>query len=252
MKITFYGQCTFLIEAGGVRIVTDPYLTDSIDRGQPVDSPWHRAFPAPVTLEELQPDVILISHAHGDHFDRETLKPYYEAGGTAKLFVPEPILPFAGKLGLRAFPANADRSFTVDGVTITPIACAHQKLRQDDDGHFFELSYMIEADGKKVFFGGDMTLYDGLTEKLTAMAPNVMLLPVNGADYYRTAEHCIGNINFIEAAKLAKAVGVDFYIPAHHDVYYPYNGVRDSWILDAAEDAGVDVHILKVCQSEEL
>lgn len=24
MKITFYGQCTFLIEAGGVRIVTDP------------------------------------------------------------------------------------------------------------------------------------------------------------------------------------------------------------------------------------
>lgn len=250
MKITFYGQCTFLIEAGGVRIVTDPYLTDSIDRGQPEGSPWHRAFPAPVTLSELNPDVILISHAHGDHFDRETLKPYYEAGGAAALYVPEPVLPFAAKLGLRARPANADRPFRIGDVTITPVACAHQKLRQDDDGHFFELSYLIEQDGKKVFFGGDMSLYDGLTEKLTAMAPDVMLLPVNGADYYRTATHCIGNTSCIEAAKLAKAVGVKYFIPTHHDVYYPYNGCRESWIRDSAADAGVDVHILKVCESE--
>lgn len=66
---------------------------------------------------------------------------------------------------------------------------------------------MIEHEGKKVFFGGDMSLYDGLTEKLAAMAPDVMLIPVNGADYYRTASHCIGNTNCIEAAKLAKAVG---------------------------------------------
>lgn len=252
MKLTFYGQCTFLIEAGDVRIVTDPYLTDSIDRGQPADSPWHRAFPAPVTLDELQPDVILISHAHGDHFDRETLKPYYAAGGTAALYVPEPVVPVATKFGLRAHPANADRAIQVGSITITPVACAHQKLHQDDDGHFFELSYMIEHEGKKVFFGGDMSLYDGLTEKLTAMAPDVMLIPVNGADYYRTAAHCIGNTNCIEAAKLAKTVGVRYYIPTHHDVYYPYNGCRESWILDAAVDAGVDVHILKVCESAEL
>lgn len=252
MKITFYGQCTFLIEAGGLRIATDPYLSDAIDRGQPPESPWHRAFPAPCTLADLNPDVILISHAHGDHFDRESLKPYYEAGGQAALYVPQPILPFAAKLGLKAVPANADRKIEIGGVTITPIACAHQKLRQDDDGHFFELSYMIEYDGQKVFFGGDMTLYDGLTEKLADMKPDVLLLPVNGADYYRTSEFCIGNINFIEAAKLTKKVGAKFYIPAHHDVYFPYNGVRDSWILDAAEDAGVDAHILKVCESEEL
>lgn len=252
MKITFFGQCTFLIEAGGVRIVTDPYLTDSIDRNQPEGSPWHRAFPAPTTLQELKPDIILISHAHGDHFDRETLKPYYEAGGTAALYVPEPVVPLAAKFGLRAHPANADRTFTVGDLSVTPVACAHQKLHQDDDGHFQELSYLLTCGTQKVFFGGDMTLYDGLTEKLTEMAPDIMLLPVNGADYYRTASHCIGNISCIEAAKLAKAVGVKYYIPTHHDVYYPYNGCRESWIRDSAADAGVDVHILKVGESETL
>lgn len=130
---------------------------------------------------------------------------------------------FAAKLGLQARPANADHAIQVGDVTITPVACAHQKLHQDDDGHFFELSYMIEHEGKKVFFGEICRSMMVFTEKLAAMAPDVMLIPVNGADYYRTASHCIGNTNCIEAAKLAKAVGVKYYIPTHHDVYYPYN-----------------------------
>ena len=32
MRITYLGQCGFLIEAAGTRIVTDPYLSDYVDR----------------------------------------------------------------------------------------------------------------------------------------------------------------------------------------------------------------------------
>ena len=70
MKITYLGQLCYLIEADGMRIVTDPYLSNSCDREGNV-----RKYAPPVTLNELMPDIIIISHEHKDHLDPETLAP---------------------------------------------------------------------------------------------------------------------------------------------------------------------------------
>ena len=64
MKITYLGQMCYLIECGGIRIVTDPYLSNSVDR----PGSTHK-YPAPMTLADIMPDVIVISHPHGDHRD---------------------------------------------------------------------------------------------------------------------------------------------------------------------------------------
>ncbi len=77
MKCTYLGQCCFLIECGTTRIVTDPYLSDSVDKG---DLLWRRQYPAPCTLHSLKPDAVLISHAHDDHMDPVTLKRYLADG----------------------------------------------------------------------------------------------------------------------------------------------------------------------------
>jgi len=53
VKVTWYGHACFLIETSGTRLLTDPFLT-----GNPL---------APVRVDEVQTDYILVSHGHGDH-----------------------------------------------------------------------------------------------------------------------------------------------------------------------------------------
>ena len=85
MKLTYLGQMCYLIECDDLKIVTDPYLSDSVDSK---DS--HRNYPPPTTLCELLPDIIVISHPHGDHLDKKSLEPFYNLRRRAFTLVPAP------------------------------------------------------------------------------------------------------------------------------------------------------------------
>ncbi|NLG24968.1 MAG: MBL fold metallo-hydrolase, partial [Clostridiales bacterium] len=205
LTITYLGQCGFLIEGEGARIATDPYLSDYVDKLLYSErTPWKRLYPPPTTLARLRPDAVAISHAHYDHMDPETIGQYLAAGGEAVFAAPAPEVPALGALGVqKVIEARAEQPFAVGGATITPIACAHTQFHTDDQGRFHELSYLIELDGNVVFFGGDMSLYDGLAERLACANCHLLLLPVNGRDAARTENDIIGNIDAAEAAALA-------------------------------------------------
>ena len=83
--ITYLGQMCCLIETPTIRVVTDPYLSDSVDG--PLG---HRKYPAPCTLADLSPDIIVISHPHGDHLDKKTLEPFYRLRMRSFTLVPAP------------------------------------------------------------------------------------------------------------------------------------------------------------------
>jgi len=72
LLVTFVNHSTFLIQADGVNILTDPIWSE---RASPVSFTGPRRVQAPgVRLEDLPPiDLILISHNHYDHLDLPTL-----------------------------------------------------------------------------------------------------------------------------------------------------------------------------------
>ena len=247
--ITYLGQMCCLIETPTIRVVTDPYLSDSVDG--PLG---HRKYPAPCTLADLSPDVIVISHPHGDHLDKKTLEPFYRLRMRSFTLFPAPsgkiIESIGGHPTLMRAPAPAEwgEPFELAGVKITPIPCAHTELHRDENGDFAELSYLIEADGKKIFFGGDMSMYAGLEEALRDAKPDVMFLPVNGSDWFRTSRNIIGNLDSNEAADLSVRCGAKAFIPGHHDLYAS-NGCPDSWVIDSAKRFGAPLTILKCGES---
>jgi L-ascorbate metabolism protein UlaG (beta-lactamase superfamily) len=53
MKITYYGHSCFFVEAGGARLIIDPFLTGNSQ--------------AKVLAADVRCDYILISHGHEDH-----------------------------------------------------------------------------------------------------------------------------------------------------------------------------------------
>lgn len=244
VSATYLGQCGFLLEMGGVRIVTDPYLSDYVDKSFfSSETPWRRLYPPPVTLGGLSPDVLLISHSHGDHMDPWTLKAYYGAGGSGPVAAPAPECGLLYDLGASVICARAESSFSIGEVEITPIPCAHTQLHLDELGRFHELSYLISCKGVTVFFAGDMSLYDGLEKRLRAAQCSLLLLPVNGGDRERTEKGIIGNIDHRQAAALAATLNVP-YIPMHHDLY-GINGCGETDILSAAREAGAEARLLK-------
>lgn len=74
MRVTYYGQACTLVEAGGLRILTDPWLTEGAFHGS-----WfhtHLLVDAGVTPETFPKniDFLYLSHEHQDHTDIATLK----------------------------------------------------------------------------------------------------------------------------------------------------------------------------------
>ncbi len=248
MDIKYLGQCGFLIESKDARVVTDPHLSDVLEETHYCEkTPWRRLYPPPCTLFDLSPDLIVISHAHDDHLDPTTVKEYLKKGGDALFVAPSPICYLLEKIGVKSekiICARAEEEIVLGGFSIKPIPCAHTEFHTGENGDFFELSYFIKADGKCLFFGGDMSLYSGLCERLKSESPDILLLPCNGRDDFRTSLGIIGNISEVEAASLAAKVGAPF-IPMHHDLY-ALNGCSEEKIVEAAKNTGAEI-ILKKC-----
>ena len=86
MKITWLGQAGLLFETDGKKIVIDPYLSDFVKNVNPAN---YRRVPVNETYLDLKPDIILITHNHLDHLDKETLKYYLTEDASALVFAAE-------------------------------------------------------------------------------------------------------------------------------------------------------------------
>lgn len=242
-KIKYLGQCGFLISSGNTSIVTDPHLSYILEKEKySEETPWKRLYAPPCTLANLSPDIILISHGHDDHLDPYTLKEYITSGANAYFIAPAPICHILSELGVsdsKIIRAHEEKEIFLKDCSILPIACAHTEFHRDEKGDLFELSYFIKIGSASIFFGGDMSLYDTLIERISDKKPDLLLLPCNGRDEERTAKGIIGNITEIEAACLAAELGVPF-VPMHHDLY-KINGCSEERIVRAAKKAGAEI-----------
>jgi N-acyl-phosphatidylethanolamine-hydrolysing phospholipase D len=71
-KVTWLGHSTFLVQVGGMNLLTDPVWSKRCSP-LPFLGP-KRSHPIPLSIEELpEIDLVLISHNHYDHLDRSTV-----------------------------------------------------------------------------------------------------------------------------------------------------------------------------------
>lgn len=243
------GQAGFWIDTGAHRILIDPYLSDSLARkyaGQANDH--RRMMPVPVVPEALpRPDVVLVTHAHTDHMDPETLGPLHRRFPDLPFVVPAARLEVARpRIGAAARLVAVDAGQTLEpvpGLTLHVLPAAHETFERDAAGRHPFLGYALASGGLRLAHSGDTIPYPGQADRLRAFGVDVLLLPVNGRDAARLAAGIPGNLTLAEAIALARAAEASCLVP-HHFGMFAFNTL-DPARIDAAAASGVVPVILR-------
>ena len=242
------GQAGFWIETGKHRVLIDPYLSDSLAMKYQGKKHRHiRMMPPPVTVDALpRPDIVLVTHAHTDHMDPDTLGPLFQRFRDLPFVVPESREEIArAHIGAAAnlILADADDELRpLAGFTVHVFPAAHEALERDDAGRHSFLGYGLSAGGLRLYHSGDCVPYEGLEERLRAFDPQVLMLPVNGRDAQRLADGIPGNFTLNEALALARPYP---YLIPHHFGMFDFNTIDLAEIDAAAASTGARPRVLR-------
>jgi len=172
-SVTYLGHATLWIRVNGQNIITDPVFGDIvwfIDR--------HAPFPLPP--EELAPmQVVLISHNHYDHLDKDSIRKL----GTGPLYLTplgyrgwfEDVLP-----GARVIELDWFQKYTLHGVTYRLLPVQHWTKRTPfNTNRSLWGSWLIESANRKIYFAGDSGYFPGFAEYGRKFGPmDAALLPI--------------------------------------------------------------------------
>jgi len=223
--VWFVGQHGFVVCLGGLVFYVDVILNDLFDG----DGNSLRVYPPPFSPDESQRvDYVLCTHNHIDHLNLDTLIPLAKANPQARFVVPAPLKKLLSDAGIaedRVLAARARESMGLPGepVELSPVPAVHSRYVLENGGRetgdLDSLGFVLKGDGVSVYHSGDTWVTLPLLDALRIHAPiDLAMLPINGTDWERTAANCVGNMNPLDAAKLARAVPFDLVIPSHYDM----------------------------------
>ena len=246
LALTWLGQAGFWLSMGQHQLLIDPYLSDSLARkyaGKRFDH--QRMMPPPIVPEALpRPDLVLVTHAHTDHMDADTLGPLARRFPDLPFMVPGSAMEVARmRIGeaARLVPVDAfERRTALPGLHITVFSAAHEARDLDRDGRHVFLGYGVGAADLKIAHPGDTIPFDDLTAALQRFAPDIALFPVNGRDADRRAGGIPGNMTLEEAVTLAGDVGAGLMVP-HHFGMFAFNSCDPAAIDAAAANASIPI-----------
>ncbi|WP_099212283.1 metal-dependent hydrolase [Thermococcus henrietii] len=223
VKVKFLGHAAFLIE-GSKKILIDPFLSDNPQ--------------AAVKPEEVEADLILVTHAHGDHVgDAVEIAKRTGAKIVAMFDVANYIAQKAE--GVEVIGMNYGPT-EVDGVGIVQVPAWHSS---SDGVHSIgnPCGYIVKLDGKTIYHAGDTFVFldMGLFSELYGPI-DVALLPIGG--HFTMGPR--------EAAKAVELLKPKKVVPMHYNTWPPISADPEEFKRLVGDKA--EVVILKPGEELEL
>ena len=232
------GHSTVLLKVEGVTILTDPVFSArvGINLG-PMTLGIKRLVECAVSVSELPPiDVILLSHAHMDHFDIPSLRSL-ENPRTQVITASQTCDLLRARRYGTVYELGWGESLQVGPAVVTAFKVEHWGARMRSDTYRGFNAYLLEVGQKRVVFGGDTAYTDAFKALKTSRAVDLAIMPIGAYDPWIRV-HC----NPEEAWSMANQAGAEFILPVHHQTFQlsrePYLEPIER-MLDAA---GADAH----------
>jgi L-ascorbate metabolism protein UlaG (beta-lactamase superfamily) len=218
ITVSWLGHATALINFYGFTILTDPALFNRIGANIGIGTLGPKRLVAPaLTPKELPKlDLVLLSHAHMDHFDFPTLNalpssaPVVTAKSTADLF--------GGTQFKQVNELRWGQSTRIDSpvgsLNIQAFQVNHWGARWRRDTYRGYNGYILEREGRKIIFGGDTAYCSGFADLRSKGPFDIAIMPI-GSYAPWTCSHCTPE----QALWMANAAHAKYLVPIHHRTF---------------------------------
>jgi N-acyl-phosphatidylethanolamine-hydrolysing phospholipase D len=212
--LTWIGHSTFLVQLGGLNILTDPNWSDRVS---PVRFAGpRRIIPPGMRFEDLPAiHAVVISHDHYDHLDEATVR-RLAAVHKPRFFVPLGMKPLLVSFGATdVVELDWWDSATLRGVTFTATPAQHSSGRWLNDQNLrLWGSWVIGAKDHRLFFAGDTGYFAGFKTIGEKLGPfQLALMPIGG--YAGWGQHHPNHINPEEAVQAFEDLRAQYLVPMH-------------------------------------
>lgn len=180
MRVMSLGHAGLLVEAGGVRLACDPWLSPrGAFLGGWFQLPQNHHLKARILEPKL--DVLYVSHGHLDHFDIDTLEDLpKDLTMIAASFPSRPWVEQVRALGFRNVHfLDGEKTLEVaPGVTVQIIT--------EDSAYFADSALIIEADGQVMVNLNDCHISEPQAQAILARYPHIaaVFAQFSGANWY--------------------------------------------------------------------
>jgi len=209
------GHATVLLKIDGVTILTDPVFSTRVGLGIGPFTLGLKRLVAPALSRHDLPriDLVLLSHAHMDHFDIPSLRELEHRGTT--------VVTASRTADLLRVPRYArvheigwGGRARVGPLEIRGFQVNHWGARMRSDVYRGYNGYTIESGRYRVLFGGDTAETDLFRQVRTGKRYDLALMPV-GAYNPWIRYHCTPE----QAWRMAGEAGSEFFLPIHHQTF---------------------------------
>lgn len=180
LAVTWIGHSTFLIQSGGVSVLTDPIWSD---RASPVQFAGpRRHIPPGLPFEKLPPvDAIFLSHDHYDHLDNGTVRRLIERFPRAKWVTPLGVARFLEKRGAADVTGMdwwENRTLGTVSASCTPAAHFSGRYPWKRNATLWS-GWIIGLGRHRLFFAGDTGFHPEFADIAVRFGPlDAAILPI--------------------------------------------------------------------------
>jgi L-ascorbate metabolism protein UlaG (beta-lactamase superfamily) len=215
MHAAWLGHSTVLLKIDGTTILTDPVFSDraGLNFGLLTLGVKRLVAPALAVAELPKIDVVLLSHAHFDHFDIPSLRALENRGTTVVTASRTADLLRARRYG-QVRELGWDERVSVGPLAIRAFRVNHWGARMRNDTYRGYNGYTIDAGRYRVLFGGDTAATDAFRALRSSRAFDLAIMPV-GAYNPWIRYHCTPE----QSWQMADDAGAELFLPVHHQTF---------------------------------
>lgn len=210
--VTFVGHSTFLIQLGGLNILTDPVWAQRMGFSARLTQPG-------IAIHSLPPiDIVVLSHAHYDHLHLASLR---QLPGQFTILVPEGLGAWLQKKGfsrVEEFTWWTEKQ--INGVTFSFVPAKHWTRRTPWDTNSSHWGgWIMQHSSDCLYFAGDSG-YDPMFQEIGRRFGHirVALVPIGAyePEWFMKDSHMSPE----EAVQTFEDVKAQVFVPMHYDAYH--------------------------------
>jgi len=220
MFIKYLGHSCFAINDNGVNLLLDPFISgNSLSLITPFD---------------LSPELILVSHDHGDHLG-DTIA-IAKKSNCAVLCV----FDLAGELskqGASVIAGNLGGTIDYKHIKITYVKAEHTSKLGTPVG------FVIRFSNHVLYFAGDTNIFSDMNLIKELYNPDIVILPIDG--YY--------NMGPFEASHATRLLDPKIVIPMHYGTFPLLKGTPEQFIHELKkQNLETRVIVFKINEEKEI